>query len=593
MQETNTHNIVIPRTPIRFALFASRPYWHWGLGAVLSVTLAGTLDSATYYVFKELIDTATSYTAGTVALSAVVFWIFAYPLTASGHQFLYRTAGFFAMTWLTATRTHGANMLFRYLSLHSIPYFNNRFAGSTANKIWNASGGAQGMFETFLWGYLSTFIAFVTSAILVFTVSVGLGAMFVGWILALVVINYFLSKKTSVYSERRAAVRSRISGTVVDIVTNMLAVKNYARRAAEIARVEEGTEELRIASWRNWFYTESLLVFNNVLMAFFAVSMITGGYYLWSNGSITVGELIMVLTLLNGIMGWFSFIGTSMNQFAERYGEVLEGLNEIAVPHDMLDATGAKQLAVSEGKLAFNDVTFAYNEANVFENFTLTIKPGERVGIVGPSGSGKTTFVSLLLRQHDIQKGSITIDGTDIREVTQESLHDAIAIVPQEPSLFHRSIRDNISYGRPDATDEEVEAAARKAQAHDFIAVLPDGYKTLVGERGVKLSGGQRQRVAIARAILKAAPILILDEATSSLDSESETEIQKALHVLMEGKTVIAIAHRLSTIKEMDRIIVMEGGAIAEDGSHDELVAKEGGLYARLWAHQAGGFIEG
>lgn len=583
----------IPRTPIRFALYASRPYWHWGLGAVLSVVLAGSLDSATYYVFKELIDNAAAYSAGTVALSAVLFWVVAYPLTASGHQFLYRAGGFFAMTWLTATRTHGANMLFRYLSLHSIPYFNNRFAGSTANKIWNASGGAQGMFETFLWGYLSTFIAFVTSAFLVFSASHGLGFMFVGWIAALVVINYFLSKKTAAYSERRAAVRSRVSGTVVDIVTNMLAVKNYARRAAEIERVEAGTDELRIASWKNWFYTECLLVFNNVLMALFAISMIVGGYYLWSTGAITIGEFIMILTLLNGIMGWFSFIGTSMNQFAERYGEVLEGLNEIAIPHDMLDKPEAQQLVVTDGALSFNNVTFAYNEANVFEDFSLTIKPGERIGIVGPSGSGKTTFVSLLLRQHDIQKGSIVIDGVDIRDATQESLHDAIAVVPQEPSLFHRSIRDNIAYGKPDATDEEVESAARKAQAHEFIAALPEGYKTLVGERGVKLSGGQRQRVAIARAILKGAPILVLDEATSSLDSESEAEIQKALHALMEDKTVIAIAHRLSTIKEMDRIIVMEGGKIVEDGPHDALVAKEGGLYARLWTHQAGGFIEG
>jgi ATP-binding cassette subfamily B protein len=484
-------------------------------------------------------------------------------------------------------------MLFRYLSLHSIPYFNNRFAGSTANKIWNASGGAQGMFETFLWGYLSTFVAFITSVALIATVSLWLTLLFTGWILALVVLNYFLSKKTAAYSEARAAVRSKISGVVVDIVTNMLAVKNYARREAEIARVEEGTETLRVASWKSWFYTESLLMFNNALMAVFAMTMIGSTYYLWSHNSITIGQFIMVLTILNGIMGWFSFIGTSMNQFAERYGEVLEGLNEIAVPHDIVDTDALETLTVPKGEIAFNGVTFAYGDNEVFTDFALTIPAGQRVGLVGPSGSGKTTFVSILLRQHDIQKGSITIDGTDIRTVTQESLHDAVAVVPQEPSLFHRSIRDNIAYGKPDATDEEVEEAARRAEAYDFIVALPEGFNTMVGERGVKLSGGQRQRVAIARAILKAAPILILDEATSSLDSESEAKIQKALQELMKGKTVIAIAHRLSTIREMDRVIVMEGGAIVEDGTHDELVKIEGGLYARLWAHQAGGFIEG
>ncbi len=586
------NELSLPKTPIRFALYASRPYWYWGMFAVMCVVLAGSIDSATYYVFKRLIDTSMAYSNGTVAISAVLIWVVAYPLTATGHQFLYRAANYFAATWLTSTRSHGANMLFRYLSLHSIPYFNNRFAGSTASKIWNASGGVQGMYETFLWGYLSTFIAFVTSAFLVYTVSYWVGHLFIGWIAALVVANYFLSKRTAKYSEQRAAIRSRVSGVVVDIVTNMLAVKNFARRAAEIERVEAGTEELRVASWWSWFYYETLLVFNNVLNTLFALSMIGAGYFLWSSGQITIGEFVMVLTILNGIMGWFAFIGSSMNQFAERYGEVLEGLNEIAVPHDMLDTDEAVPLVVERGTLTFDDVTFAYNETNIFESFNLEIKAGERVGIVGPSGSGKTTFVSLLLRQHDIQQGAIRIDGTDIKGVTQESLHDAIAIVPQEPSLFHRSIRNNIAYGRPDATDEEIEAAARKAQAHDFIASLPEGYATLVGERGVKLSGGQRQRVAIARAILKGAPILVLDEATSSLDSESEAEIQKALHALMEGKTVIAIAHRLSTIKEMDRIIVMEKGKIVEDGSHDELVHKTDGLYARLWAHQAGGFIE-
>lgn len=582
----------IPKTPIRFAFYASRPFWHWGAAAVLCVVLAGSLDSATYYVFKQLIDTSILYSNGGVALSVVFMWVFAYPFTATGHQFLYRAANYFAASWLTATRSHGANMLFRYLSLHSIPYFNNRFAGSTANKIWNASGGVQGMYETFLWGYLSTFVAFITSAVLIYSVSAVVGHLFVGWVTVLVIANYFLSKRTARFSEERAKIRSRISGVVVDIVTNMLAVKNFARRAAEVERVEAGTEELRVASWWSWFYYETLLVFNNVLNVLFAVSMIFAAYYLWSNGAITIGEFVMILTILNGIMGWFAFIGSSINQFAERYGEVLEGLKEITVPHDMLDAEGAEILSVSKGSLTFDNVTFAYNEVNVFESFNLTIAPGERVGLVGPSGSGKTTFVSLILRQHDIQGGSILVDDVDIRKVTQESLHSAIAVVPQEPSLFHRSIRDNIAYGSPDATDEEVEAAARKAQAHEFIMATQDGYNTLVGERGVKLSGGQRQRIAIARAILKAAPILVLDEATSSLDSESEAAIQVALKELMHGKTVIAIAHRLSTIREMDRIIVMEGGKIVEDGPHDELVAMEGGLYARLWSHQAGGFIE-
>jgi ABC-type multidrug transport system fused ATPase/permease subunit len=234
---------------------------------------------------------------------------------------------------------------------------------------------------------------------------------------------------------------------------------------------------------------------------------------------------------------------------------------------------------------------FDYQDNKVFQQLNLTIAAGQRLGLVGPSGAGKSTFVSLLLRQYDIESGSIEIDGQNIAEVTQDSLRAAIAVVPQEPALFHRTIRENIAYGKPDATDEEIIEVAKKAYAHDFITSLPLGYDTLVGERGVKLSGGQKQRIAIARAMLKNAPILILDEATSALDSESEVEIQKALHILMVGKTVIAIAHRLSTLREMDRIIVLENGAIAEDGTHDTLLTY-GGTYARLWAHQAGGFLE-
>ncbi|MEN9389923.1 MAG: hypothetical protein RLZZ283_23, partial [Candidatus Parcubacteria bacterium] len=322
------------------------------------------------------------------------------------------------------------------------------------------------------------------------------------------------------------------------------------------------------------------------------VGMLFGAFFLWRDASITTGELIMILAIVSGIMGWFTFIGSSINQFAERYGEVDEGLKEVVRPHDIVDSPDAAVLSSRAGSVEFDAVTFAYNEANVFESFSLTIAPGTRVGLVGPSGSGKTTFVSLLLRQHDVKAGAIRIDGMDVRGVTQDSLHGAIAVVPQDPSLFHRTIRENIAYGRPDATDEEVMEAARKAEAHEFILALPEGYNTLVGERGVKLSGGQRQRVAIARALLKAAPILILDEATSSLDSESEAAIQVALKELMEKKTVIAIAHRLSTIRAMDRILVLEGGRVVEDGTHDQLVAKAGGLYARLWAHQAGGFLE-
>jgi ABC-type multidrug transport system fused ATPase/permease subunit len=247
-------------------------------------------------------------------------------------------------------------------------------------------------------------------------------------------------------------------------------------------------------------------------------------------------------------------------------------------------------LVVEKGSITWKDVGFEFGENKVFDTFNLTITPGQRVGLVGHSGAGKTTFVSLLLRQHDVTSGRIEIDGQSIANVTQDSLRENIAVVPQEPLLFHRTIRENIAYGKSDATDEEVVTVAKKAKAHDFISQLENGYDTLVGERGIKLSGGQKQRIAIARAMIKDAPILVLDEATSALDSESEVAIQDALHKLMEGKTVIAIAHRLSTLREMDRIIVLENGKIIEDGSHESL-KEAGGVYQRLWEHQAGGFL--
>jgi ATP-binding cassette subfamily B multidrug efflux pump len=324
----------------------------------------------------------------------------------------------------------------------------------------------------------------------------------------------------------------------------------------------------------------------------------TIGIWLWAQGAISAGVVATALPLawqIANIAGWVSWEITGI---FENIGVVQEGMLTIAIPHSGIDRAGAGELKVSRGEIRFEDVSFSYNRNDtspVLDHLDFTIRPGERVGLVGRSGAGKSTLVNLLLRFYDLEQGRILIDGQDIRNVTQESLRAAIGMVTQDTSLLHRSIAANIRYGRPDATDEQIHAAASKAQAHDFIVGLRDwrdrtGYDAHVGERGVKLSGGQRQRVAIARVVLKDAPLLVLDEATSALDSEVELAIQEQLLGLMEGKTVIAIAHRLSTIARMDRLIVLEQGRIVEQGSHEELL-RLGGHYERLWRHQSGGFL--
>lgn len=320
-------------------------------------------------------------------------------------------------------------------------------------------------------------------------------------------------------------------------------------------------------------------------------AMMFGLVYMYSKGLVTVGDFAFVISLSISMFFNLWYIASQFVQFAEHLGKCSQALTIIIAPHEIVDAPDAKTLIVTSGNITFNNVTFNYKRNNnLFENKHVEISAGTKVGLVGFSGSGKTTFVNLILRFFDIESGKITIDGQDIAKVTQDSLRKQISLIPQDTSLFHRSLMDNIRYGRLDATDEEVIEASKRAHCHEFISVLPEGYNALVGERGVKLSGGQRQRIAIARAMLKNALILILDEATSALDSVTEKQIQEGLHELMKGRTTIVIAHRLSTLSEMDRILVFDKGHIIEDGTHEELL-KLKGHYARMWNMQAGGFL--
>jgi ATP-binding cassette subfamily B multidrug efflux pump len=483
----------------------------------------------------------------------------------------------------------------------SWPFFQNDFAGRIANRVMQTSNAVRESVVSSIravW-YIGVYglSALVLMSWADWRLAVPTALWFAGYV---VFLRHFVPKMRDL-AKASSELRSLVMGRVVDSYTNILTVKLFARARDEDAYVREVIDEHTGAIAAHMRLITKFMTSLSTLNALLLVSTAAIGITLWAQGRIDAGTVATALPLawtIANVAGWVSWEVTGI---FENIGVVQEGMETIAVPHAMHDRPDARALAVSRGEVRFEHVNYTYGRSDgkkVLDDLTLTIRPGERVGVVGRSGAGKSTLVNLLLRFHELEQGSIRIDGHDVRAVTQESLRAAIGMVTQDTSLLHRSIAANIGYGRPGATRDEIEAAARRAHAHEFILGLQDwkgrtGYEAHVGERGVKLSGGQRQRIAIARVILKDAPVLVLDEATSALDSEVELAIQEQLLGLMEGKTVIAIAHRLSTIARMDRLIVLDEGRIVEQGTHAELIAKgpERGHYAKLWAHQSGGFL--
>ncbi|RUU63744.1 ABC transporter ATP-binding protein, partial [Mesorhizobium sp. M2C.T.Ca.TU.009.01.2.1] len=416
------------------------------------------------------------------------------------------------------------------------------------------------------------------------------------WLVGYIGLLRFFIPRLGKVGEEQANARSTMTGRVVDSYTNIQTVKlfSHARREATFAR--EGMASFLDTVYRSMRLVTVLYGLLYILNSLLLFSVTAISLWLWLGQAVTIGAVAVVIGLVLRMWGMSQWIMWEMSGLFENIGTVQDGIQSISLPRLVEDRPGAKDIAVSQGEIRFEDIGFHYGkQKGVIENLSLTVKPGEKVGIVGRSGAGKSTLVNLLLRFYDLESGRILVDGQEIAAVTQDSLRAQIGMVTQDTSLLHRSVKDNILYGRPDATDEMLIEAARRAEALDFIGGLSDhngrkGFDAHVGDRGVKLSGGQRQRIAIARVMLKDAPILILDEATSALDSEAEAAIQENLYKLMQGKTVIAIAHRLSTIAAMDRLVVMDKGRIIEEGSHEDLVAK-GGLYAQLWQRQSGGFL--
>ncbi|TNC48143.1 ABC transporter ATP-binding protein [Rubellimicrobium rubrum] len=570
------------------------------VASVVSV-LAGTAEVVSAILLGTVIDLASESSPGTlwsdhvVLFSAIaVFLVVLRPLTFGASAMFQSVVIGPSLNVLVLSRLH------RWTLGQDITFFDNDFAGRIAQKQMQTGRAVTESTVEFINTIVFALSSVIATLLLVITIDwrVGLvlGLWFAGY---LFYISRFLPRIRK-RAEGRAAARAVVTGQVVDTITNMRTVKLFAHAEAEDEAAIRAMDRYREQTLDYGTISTSFRFGLMVIAGLLPVLMVGLTLHFWTQGTATPGDIAATGTValrIAQMTGWVSF--ALMGLYAN-VGEVEDGMNTLAHNHTMADAPDAVPLRNAEG-LRFDNVNFIYgrdgdeDEGGGLHNLDLTIAPREKIGLVGASGAGKSTLVALLLRLYDVERGRITVGGQDVRHVTQESLRKAIGMVTQETAMFNRSARDNIRYGRPDATDEEVIAAARAARAHDFILTLEDfkgrtGYDAHLGERGVKLSGGQRQRIALARAMLKDAPILVLDEATSALDSEVEAEIQAALEDAMVGKTVIAIAHRLSTIASMDRIVVMDAGTIVEEGTHEALLAR-GGLYARYWNRQSGGFL--
>ena len=578
----------IPKKPFLFGIFASRPHKLWATGALTAVFIAAGLDHFLVIVLRNLTD---SIATPNISLNTAWMWGLAYPILHFTGRNIWRLSGFSGMRWFMGMRSTAYKALYEYLSLHSKDYFNSRFAGALTNKIAHAVDGTEHLFEKMLWQFIPLFVGLIWYTIFASISDFRLGIILGLWSIIFLGVNFWFGKKMQFYSYKFAKSLSTLKGRLVDSLANISLVHESAYVEGEREYIQKFVSKQYDAGLSHWQFSEWVLVANGTMIFIFMLAMVAMSIFLFQNNLITVGVVIMVVAIVGDLSHQFFFIGQEIKEAARNYGEASEGLDEILREHIIVDAPNATGLKFSRGAIAFDSIDFEYENTKVFKNFSLEIPAGQKIGLVGRSGAGKSTFVSLLLRHFNILSGEIKIDNQNIQDVTLESLRSVIAFVPQDTSLFHRTIKENVRYSNSQATDREIKSAAKSAQAHEFIMKLPQGYETLVGERGVKLSGGQRQRIAIARAFLKNAPILVLDEATSSLDSESEHAIQASLERLMTNRTVIAIAHRLSTLKKMDRLVILENGKISEDGTPEELLSKPDGIFKKMWDHQVKGFI--
>jgi ATP-binding cassette subfamily B multidrug efflux pump len=589
-----------PRGLFAFLYYYSRPVLPWLVGMGL---LTGTLSVIEIFLvtftgnlvdWMATADRATFFSqhGWALALMAALF-IVIFPLAVLGASLLQFQTTFGVYPMLVRWKAH------RYMLGQSLTFFQDEFAGRVSQKVMQTALGVRDSVTKLMDVGVYIVVYFVGTAYLMATRDVWLVVLLIAWLAGYVGLLIYYVPRLGKVGEAQADARAQMHGRIVDSYTNIQTIKLFAHTAREHAYARSAMDEfLQTVNRQGRMFTAlSLLltVLNSVLLA--AVSAVA--IYGWQTSSMTIGSITVAIGLVVRLRQMSQWIMWEVAQLFESIGTVEDGIVMLSKPVAISDRPYAADLTVERGQIRFENVRFHYGrgaDKEVIEDFALTIQPGEKVGLVGRSGAGKSTLVNLLLRFYDLEGGRILIDGQDIARVTQESLRRQIGMVTQDTSLLHRSVRDNILYGRPDASEAAVAEAARLSHADEFIAALVDpkgrvGFDAHVGERGVKLSGGQRQRVAIARVLLKDAPILVLDEATSALDSEVEAAIQENLYRLMAGKTVIAIAHRLSTIAAMDRLVVLDRGRIVEAGTHDDLLRRDG-LYASLWRRQSGGFLD-
>ncbi|WGF87164.1 ABC transporter ATP-binding protein [Marinivivus vitaminiproducens] len=584
VQEEAERPLAFPRTPLRFV-----GHYLWKrkveFGLLFLIVIGATACAVgVQYAMKLLVD---GLAAGGGSSSLVWWSLVMFMSLIAVENVLWRSSGWVGSRAVVRTGVAMRLDLLQHLTGHTMRFFSEHLAGSLATRVTNVSNSFYSLMTTFVWNvippltdFLGAFIIFATIdyrmalALLLFYVMVAVGLAF---------ISIRGQPLHRAYADRAGAV----GGEVVDVVSNIWSIKAFAASRRELSRLSTRLDDEATSQRRSWLFLEKTRIVHDLALWFAAGAMLIWVIVLWSAGSVTPGDVVVVSALTFRILHGSRDLAFSLINQTKDLGVIGEALRTISKDHEVVDSPDAKDVVAERGSLEFKDVTFVHSGGfSVFDKLNLRIEPGEKVGIVGPSGAGKSTLLGLIQRLYDPQSGEIRIDGHVSTELTQDALRSSISVVPQDISLFHRSLRENIRFGRPDATDAEVEAAARAAQCEDFIHALEHGYDTVVGERGAKLSGGQRQRIGIARALLKNAPILVLDEATSALDTESERAIQKALVEAGKGRTVMAVAHRLSTLTSFDRIIVIVNGEIVEEGPPTELM-RAGGMFETLWSLQA------